>query len=484
MAEGWKPTGNGLIYVGIPRERFLIPDFVDNRDQILGFLRDAGRGCGYYQAESHRVDRNRDAIVKEFLKHDATPEWLLMLDSDMVHPVSCGVRLANYGLPVVGGLYFHRGPTHDPVAFVRYSDMRDEWGRMTRTWEPIRDRVYDFLTGAGVPMRDGAFIVDMDDPCAGVEEVDAVGTGCMIIHRSVLEDMEPPWFEYRDGATSEDLEFCDRVIKELGLTVYCDLSCVSGHFRQVPMGQAQFRTIHEGRGVSGSSYEPEGIAGTLAGYLVTKPEHELKRIREYKPDQLAEAWNFHAESGFAPEDFYLSELAGQLYLYDLIRWNASPVFKRIQKMLIPYRGLKVLEIGAGIGTVAIQLAIQENEVDALEINPTLRGFARRRWEVQKIPGRAGTLDFIAAAHRIEAKSGTYDLVVAIDTFEHMTDEGLEDWIDLAGYVLKRGGYLFCHNTWGQQDIYPMHMDHSKLFLQLTEEAGIFMLDAMKGVKVK
>src|SRR5512141_2361543 len=101
--------GNGSIYVGIPRERIYMPQFVDNRDTLLTTLADAGRACGYWQAEGHRVDRNRDGIVEAFMALEKKPEWLLMLDTDMEHPPEAPLRLAEWKVPIVGALYFHRG---------------------------------------------------------------------------------------------------------------------------------------------------------------------------------------------------------------------------------------------------------------------------------------------------------------------------------------------------------------------------------------
>ena len=65
--------GNGKIYLGIPRERFYFPEFVDNRDKVLRSLHEGGLSCGYYQASGHRVDRNRDRIERvpaEMLFHN------------------------------------------------------------------------------------------------------------------------------------------------------------------------------------------------------------------------------------------------------------------------------------------------------------------------------------------------------------------------------------------------------------------------------
>lgn len=485
MASGQK--GNGLIYVGIPRERVYITSFVDNRDRVLASLHEAGRECGFFQAEGHRVDRNRDRIVQDFLKHARQPEWLLMLDSDMEHPVDCGLRLAQWGVKVVGGLYFHRGH-HEPVAFYQVDKQEDEYGRLVQMWEPLRDVVYEWLMANRIPMRDGAFTIQ-----AGSEAlmpVDAVGTGCFLIHRSILEAMTPPWFEYRDGSQSEDLEFCQRVREELGETVHVDLSTVSGHYNTVAMGQAQFRIRHEGRGVSLSSYTPQRAAEWLAEYLTIGPDEAAQQLGDYRPEILGQDWQaWQVWLGCDPRSsdqvrqFYEREETGRLYLLDLLHWNASPAFDSLRRQTMKVRKQRVLEFGGGIGTLGIQLALQENEVTVIEPNPLLRGFIGWRWEwtKERTVSRYGQLHHIS--YLTDLSDCNYDLVTALDVFEHLPEMTLRDTVCRLSERLKVGGRLFCHNNFGQQDIYPMHYDHSHIWSDILSYVGLFPLDDLWSVKI-
>lgn len=468
---------NGLIYVGIPRERVYITSFVDNLHAILASLQNNGLACGYFQAESHRVDRNRDRIVKEFLSHSQEPEWLLMLDSDMEHPVDCGQRLARWGEMVVGGLYFHRNQHKDPVAFFKAEEEEDEYGRMVRKWEPIRNQVYDWLIQNKVPLRDGAFSIDGNG--FGLLEVDAVGTGCILIHRSILERIEPPWFEYRDGSQSEDLEFCDRVKSELHIPIHVDMTTVSGHYSQVPMGQAQFRAIHEGRGYSLSSYTKEQAAEWLSDWLMVSDDFAASMI-ENQTNELAELWHGHTDDA---GDFYTRSDVGVNYITDLLRWNASPVFNRIRRNLIPWRRKRVLEFGGGIGTIATQMAIQNNKVTMVEVNPKLRDFARLRWEKtkSKIVSGVGPLSIREEIPR--GSKDRFDLVVAVDVFEHLDYDHLFRILTELSSSLKVGGRLFFHNNFGQQDIYPMHFDHAGKWGSLLKASNFFQLSDLWAVKV-
>lgn len=41
-----------------------------------------------------------------------------------------------------------------------------------------------------------------------------------------------------------------------------------------------------------------------------------------------------------------------------------------------------------------------------------------------------------------------------------------------GSVLAERGSVYAHNTWGQQDIYPMHHDHSIAWAEWCEAMGL------------
>lgn len=454
---------NGIVFVGIPRERLYYPSFVDNRDWILADLRDRGRLAGLFQAEGHRVDRNRDVIVKRFLENGKA-EWLLMLDSDMIHPHDCGARLTKWAKPVVGALYFHRGRQHEPFAFRRGPLQPDQYGRSRRMWTPLRDEVYDFMVQNRVPKRDGA--VTVSNPLTvPLIQVDAVATGCMVIHRSLLEGLEPPWFEYRHGWSSEDLDFCVRVADELDLPVYCDMSTVCGHMREAPMGQAQFRDIFEVQGW-------------------TKSRQGLDRwVPEDVPD-LTELWE-RMNPGSPGEviDFYLDKNVGRAYLADLANWNSSDAYAAITRHLISIRDKRVLEIGSGIGSAAIQLAMQRCDVDAVEPNGVLRAVAQARWDgfCEDPLWRFGSLNFHQS---VTVNAGSYDLVVAIDVLEHLHPEELPDMLWAVAESLPLRGKLFAHINWQQQDIYPMHYHRPDNWEQLLADAGLFQLDDLWYVRIR
>lgn len=60
----------------------------------------------------------------------------------------------------------------------------------------------------------------------GLVEIQAGGCAGMLIHRDVIDAIEPPWFEYTDR--SEDIVFCEKAHAN-GFKLYADLGCTLGH---------------------------------------------------------------------------------------------------------------------------------------------------------------------------------------------------------------------------------------------------------------
>lgn len=476
---------NDKVLIGIPTERVLFPEFVENRDNIVAKL--AGRCIGISAMKGHRVDRNRDQIVQDFLSHPDKPDWLLFLDSDMLFPTDIGMRLMALRLPVVGGLYFHRS-NHLPFVMTEFDYQPDQYGRMRRTWLFERQLVYDFLDKeARLPMHDGA--VAIDGAKGRIIPCDAVGTGCMMIHRSVLEALEPPWFEYREMAESEDLTFCYRVKHELDVQVYADLGSVCGHFFNVPQGHKQFREAHRLRGVQASGYSLPQAASWLASFAgYASKEQAMQALLSYNQDELSRLWNERGDIGDI--DFYNLASVGEQYLLDLLHWNRTSTFATFRNGLMGIEDKKVVVIGSGIGTLAIQLAIQRCGVHAYEVNSTLRNFARRRWEwtrENRVHSPIGDVKWKGSfkpGKRYGADMiNSVDLVVAIDVFEHMPEKDLRGVFKLLQTMVKKGGRVYCHNNWGQQDLYPMHHNHSESWQEIIETHGFFQLDDLWLVKV-
>ena len=127
---------------------------------------------GIHHSGVSNTDSNRNVVVKMFLEGEA--EWLFWIDADNPPPQRSLRRLLSHNQPAVSGLYYGGEPGGRlfPVAMIRipggaYSNLRK-----VRDWEK-----------------------------GEILQVDAVGMGCFLTHRSVyekiLEDFE--YFQRSSG---------------------------------------------------------------------------------------------------------------------------------------------------------------------------------------------------------------------------------------------------------------------------------------------
>jgi hypothetical protein len=479
---------NGKIFLGIPRERIYLTQFVDNRDAILTNLAKSGRGGGYFQAEGHRVDRNRDQITEDFLARPEKPEWLFMIDSDMEHPIEAPIRLTAWNKPIVGGLYFHRGTSHEPFAF-KYAPEPglDSYGRPALLWRSMKQEVYDYLEGHNIPMRDGAFIVD-NDPTSLVE-VDAVATGCIVIHRSVLEALPKPIWEYRDHGNSEDLIFCKEA-KEHGFPIYCDFSTISGHYTWVPMGQAQFRMNFVNLGLNTTSFSKKDAGEWYGEFFHMTYEEALKELETSSEHVTGDYWTEKFGDRVPSEEevkaFYLEEKTGRLYVNELLHWNFGTIYNQIRQRYVSLRKRNIIEIGSGIGTLAIQLCAQGCNVLSVEVNPVLQQFQDTRYNTyaKEFGEGIGMLSIVGDDWRQKSPDESFDNAVSVDCFEHLSEADLRDILFHIHRVLKKGGSIGFSANFLQQDIFPQHFDHREWFGAYMRELGFMPLNEFEWIKAR
>lgn len=124
-------------------------------------------------------------------------EWLWFMDDD--HAFAPGIldALVQHDLPLVVPVCLTRVAPFQPVTYT----------------EKVADNLY-----LPIPL--------VDHPEEGLVKLEAGGCAGMLIRRSVLESIEPPWFEYTDR--SEDIVFCEKA-KAAGFEIYADLSARLGH---------------------------------------------------------------------------------------------------------------------------------------------------------------------------------------------------------------------------------------------------------------
>lgn len=216
---------------------------------------DLPRGTLFLRVAGARTDEGRNQLVDRMLKDHPSSQWILFCDSDMVFPRRTLMRLLSWKKPIVGGLYFLKAQTFEPVAY-RFNAEATEKRRQELEekgedpigylYTPIVDLVGEFFFEnqeyLPIPPKRGNMIVPPDE--AGrkrvrpLQEVDGIGTGCLLIHREVFEELRRPFFSYREGGT-EDFYFCRRA-KEAGYRIFVDMGLICGHMGLQEVSYAHF----------------------------------------------------------------------------------------------------------------------------------------------------------------------------------------------------------------------------------------------------
>jgi GT2 family glycosyltransferase len=174
------------VMIGIPNLGYVktelmawIINQMKNQDYEIHLIMPNHRPCDY----------NRNVIVEEFLKSGC--EWLLQIDDDIA-PIHNLLDLIKHNKKIVS------------------ADVQTVKGR-------------EIIKLAMEQTKDGWKQKKLE---AGLNEVDAVGTGVLLTHREVYEKLDKPYYKYhydKDGMLIQGLDFqlCKRA-KEKGFKVYYD----------------------------------------------------------------------------------------------------------------------------------------------------------------------------------------------------------------------------------------------------------------------
>lgn len=207
----------------------------------------------------HPISSNRNKIVKRFLATDN--DFLMMIDDDIT-------------------------PRSNPAHYV-FAD-KDIIGFPAKVRQG--DRQLNWVAYVLRPDRHEYAPVDFSKVAQDIEllKVDAVGTGCILIKRKVLESIKAPFHIHfdEDGILTmgTDFAFCERA-SEAGFEIFTTPKCVCEHFKE--LGMLDLTSYNDSDGV-----DPEATKYGIpwGGYAINPGDWEfIKRIiLDTKPDRILE----------------------------------------------------------------------------------------------------------------------------------------------------------------------------------------------------
>jgi len=438
------------VYIGIVRQGSYTNQFVDSRDYLVNSLMKDGLLGGLIQVSATLIADGRNKLVEQFLsKPKAT--HLLFLDSDIICSANACHKLLAHDKQIISGLYFQRGSMQFPVIH-KYAGNRRINGKLRPAFSHLVTPVYDYLSKKCLPHIGITYAtLEGND---GLIKIGGCGAGFLLVTREVFEKMPFPWFSFEAGG--EDLYFCDKARKN-GFEIWADMAVLLGHLRLDPVGASQFLTQYRNTADANEFLGEEPIAHDLAKFLHKTPAYIKRKIRANPALEVAKRWQEKNPQTLNEVRQFYSETPE--YLFDLAMWNASDTFKQLINYLPNVEGQKVLDFGGGIGSLSLLLHKRGADVDYLDLPGVVSDFAKFRSN--------GRLTFIDS---LSDKQEIYDLIVAIDVFEHLPD--LPEQLTMMAKALKPDGALFFHNNFGQQDSHPQHIDWSKQWSELLARAGL------------
>jgi len=402
--------------------------------------------------------RTRSIAATRFLEQTTDGVCLLFIDSDILFKPQDIARVfqdVEAGYDLVGGLFAVRGGTQ--------------------------------ASSYGI---DGKLVLD-----GKIHEYEYIASGFMGISRKLLLKMRDeiplpllhprdikfyPFFEEkmypeREGEgifLSEDYDFCEKA-RKVGVKSYIDTSIQLGH-----LGSYVY-TLHDVVKQQEESKAKEVVENQIRlKYLIddvaeftSHTNDEVNTRLMYTRANMAKAWREHKGT---PEEFYPDN---DECLYDSANFNLSGEYARFRLApLVKVHGEKVLDIGCGIGTAAIMLASQGNEVTGYEINKQCLDFCNFKKNKVDLP--------VTFTDKLPDLS-QFTVIVTIDVLEHIED--LRSFIKMIGDSVQPGT-RFYHNEPKKEELYtdthhPQHFDHTEKISEYLMEAGFKVRSEVWAVKL-
>ena len=482
--------------------------------------------------EGTLVDANRNKLIEVFLQSEY--DWMLQWDDDVVFTESASDVIARmirtgqeHGARVIAGMYVQKREPFYPHIYRDVTDGVD--GRPNYVAESHRVLLDNDLNDTqkmwrlaeiGRESQRRVYVPITDFVPNSVVNVDAVGGGCVLIHRSILEDMAeqlkpgwvpgrktaegndedpPPFFTFRYGF-GEDMSFCYHVRHLLNEPIVVDTSVKLTHLtwdgltfdHYVAHQLAVPETEHTQAAIDGvkerMAQRANGSAqpDVLAEFYQMGIEDWMKfanlddagvewYLRDAS-DRVAETWTERDPKTREQVDAFYATVN---YIPDLLLWNNTPQFAGRIRTPLSYNKRKVADFGAGIGTLAMLYARQGCEVYHVDVMGYTRDFAAFRYEKR-------ALDITVFGDLAPLAGKDLDLISAIDTLEHIHPDAIEETAQQMAAALRPGGRVYHNSSFvpvgTHSETHPMHYATLQDWERAFVAAGLTRFDMTTWIK--
>lgn len=405
--------------------------------------------------------RARNAIVQAAIATNC--DYLFMLDDDHIldteKTIGPGVQ---YDIAakliqhlkddpkkgIVGGLYFQRGATCDPVIMYR------------------NPPGYTFYQYQDISRR--------------LQKVDVTGGGCMMIRMEVFDKIDSPWFmDEMAVSAGTDIQICEKV-SEAGWEVWCDTSIEIGHImteREVitsknahKVRQAASEWMNREDIRKAPKFKTKGFTDIYfadALEYTGKTEDELAEMREEYSLRMRDDFDFDNL-----EEYYASrgdlQIARNVCYHTIERVIEESYF--ILSMFNPNVVSRGLDFGCGTAPVGFELASRGNHVDFVDV-PGGASEKFIRWRCEK----HGVKDYSFEL------GDDYDWIMFLDSIEHLNPDKAPELLKDLIARLKTGGslvtnYFYNNDMANVEHIYMRHLEVKDLFIN----EGLTMVPIVKS----
>ena len=200
----------------------------------------------------------------------------------------------------------------------------------------------------------------------------------------------------------------------------------------------------------------------IVAFTKTTKEQVRQRMQQGSVP-LKDEWNAWEQQGpMTPERISAFYKQTTNYIYELGEWHLFVADKRasdlalveeLRKKAPPNGKMNVLDFGGGVGLLSVLLARAGLDVTLADLDSTSLTFAAFRAKRHAIPLKIWKSDVEPMP-----PDGKYDLIVALDVFEHIPKQELKKIVDKLIRLKHDKTEILLNAPFGKTSVHPMHLD--------------------------